>query len=87
MKVAPLSGSFMITAIIGFLIATMFLPQYSLNWAIIVGIISFAMFIASVISMTKAPVEDELALDGEGAQRRVEHTDNSDLKLFRKKKK
>ena len=86
MKFAPLSGGFMITSMIGFLIATMFLPQYSPTWAVVIGVISVMLFVASVISMTKAPVEEELALD-EGAKKRVEETDNSDLKLFPRKKK
>ena len=83
MKVAPLSKGFMITSILGILISTMFLPEYSLTWAVTVGIVSFVMFIASVISMTHAPVEEELALD-EGSYRIVK-PHNEDITFFGKK--
>lgn len=69
-KVAPLSGGFMLTGMFGLLFATMFLNQYSLNWAFIVGIVSFSMFVASMISMTKAPIEDELLIDEHIADRK-----------------
>lgn len=64
-KVAPLSGSFMITSIFGFLISVMFLMKitgmesFAFTFAIIFG----GMFIASVISMTYSPIEAELAID------------------------
>lgn len=64
-KVAPLSGTFMITSIFGFLISTMFLSKitgaetYAFTLALLFGI----MFISSVISMTYSPVEAELAID------------------------
>ncbi|MGM5480784.1 MAG: hypothetical protein ACQESE_00055 [Nanobdellota archaeon] len=61
--VAPLSQGFFLASIIGFLIAVMFLSKYSLPWSIVLGVVSAVMFLASMISMTKAPVEDELALD------------------------
>ncbi|MFP4195403.1 MAG: hypothetical protein ACLFSN_01425 [Candidatus Woesearchaeota archaeon] len=61
--VAPLSQRFFLTSIIGFLLAVMFIADYSVSWAVVVGIISMVMFLASMISMTRAPVEDELALD------------------------
>lgn len=62
-KVAPLSSSFMLVSLIGIIISTMFLSKLSLNWAFIVGFVSICMFIASLISMTKAPVEEELMID------------------------
>ncbi|MFW5866144.1 MAG: hypothetical protein ACOCU6_03565 [Nanoarchaeota archaeon] len=62
-SIAPLSKGFFLTSIFGFLIAVMFIANYSLAWATIIGILCVVMFLASVISMTKAPVEEELALD------------------------
>lgn len=62
-KVAPLSSSFMLTSILGIIISTLFISKYSLNWAFIVGFISVCMFIASFISMSKSPIEDELMID------------------------
>lgn len=64
-KVAPLSGTFMLTSIIGFLISTLYLAgipgaeSFAVSFALLFGI----MFIASVISMTYTPVEIELAID------------------------
>ncbi|MCA9477717.1 MAG: hypothetical protein KC535_01055 [Nanoarchaeota archaeon] len=83
MKVAPLSKGFMIASIIGVLLSTMFLPQYSPTWAVTLGVISFVMLIASIISMTHAPVEEELALDS-GAYRIVQ-PHNEDITFFGKK--
>ena len=62
-QVAPLSGGFMLLGMFGFLIAVMFVKNYSLDWAFILGSVSAIMFVASMISMTKAPVEEELLLD------------------------
>ena len=83
MKIAPLSKGFMVTAIMGILISTMFLPEYSMTWAFTLGIISIVMLISSVISMTYSPVEDELALD-RGSYRIVK-PHNEDITLFGKK--
>jgi len=62
-KIAPLSGGFMIVGMFGFLFALIFLRNYSLNWAFIVGSVSTIIFVASLISTTYAPVEEELTLD------------------------
>lgn len=69
-NVAPLSGGVMIVGMFGFLIAVMFLKNYSLNWAFIVGTVSAIVFVASLISMTHAPIEDELLLDEHISDRR-----------------
>ncbi len=62
-KVAPLSGSFMLVAIFGFLFSLMVLAKASPTWALTIGFLSIIAFIASVISMTYSPVEEELLLD------------------------
>lgn len=54
----PLKGSFMITAILGFLISAYWVYPQSFNYGITFMIIFGLMFIASLISMTKAPVEE-----------------------------
>ncbi|MBW2981629.1 hypothetical protein KY343_01990 [Candidatus Woesearchaeota archaeon] len=55
-KIAPLHGSFMLTAIIGFLITVfLILPNYT-DWGITLVIFFAVMFIAALISMTKSPV-------------------------------
>ncbi len=55
-KWAPLKGSFMITAILGFLISVYVVYDYSQNFAIALMLIFTAMFVASLVSMTKAPI-------------------------------
>ena len=71
-KVAPLSGGFMLVSIFGFLFATLFLSKFeaAIDWAFSIGFLSVIMFIASVISMTFAPVEDELLIDEHHTQRK-----------------
>lgn len=68
-SIAPLSKGFFLTSIFGFLIAVMFITQFSLAWGTIIAIICGVMFLASVISITKAPIEEELTLDDRDAGR------------------
>ncbi len=53
---APLKGSFMILAIIGFLTSLYLVYPKNTTWGITFLIVFAAMFFASIISMTKAPV-------------------------------
>ena len=53
---APLKSSFMLIAILGFLISAYYLLPLSFNFGIAAMIIFAAMFVASLVSMTKAPV-------------------------------
>jgi len=86
-KIAPLPGSFMLVSIFGFLFALFFLKDYTLNGAVIVGLISIIMFFASVISMTRAPIEDELALEEtfKGRKSRVKIVTGRELAARKKK--
>ena len=52
----PLKGSFMATAMLGFLISAYWVYPQSLNYGISFMIVFVLMFIASFISLTKAPV-------------------------------
>lgn len=56
-KIAPLPASFMLTSIVGFLVSA-FLVQ-ELSWRFTMLLIFAVMFIASFISMTKAPVSEK----------------------------
>lgn len=69
-KVAPLNGGFMLISVFGFLFATLFLAKYSQTWSFTIGFISVLMFFASIISMTKAPVPEELLIDEHISQRK-----------------
>lgn len=55
-KPSPLKGSFMVTAIVGFLISAYYVYPQSFNLGIACMLIFTLMFIAAIISMTKAPV-------------------------------
>jgi len=51
----PLKGSFMVLSIMGFLITAYLVYPKSTNYGFAFMIVFIAMFIASMISMTKAP--------------------------------
>ena len=55
-KYAPLSGGFMITSIVGFFVSAIYIANFSLNWGFALSVVFVIMFIASFISMIKAPV-------------------------------
>ena len=55
-KYAPLSGGFMIASIVGFFVSAIYISDLSFNWGFALAVIFVIMFIASIISMTKAPV-------------------------------
>ena len=56
-KIAPLSGTFMIAAIAGFLISAYVVKDMS--WKFTMLIFFATMFIAAFISMTRGPVTKE----------------------------
>ncbi|MBL7054957.1 hypothetical protein ISS05_04335 [Candidatus Woesearchaeota archaeon] len=64
-KVAPLSGGFMITSIVGFLISAVYVYPQSAAWGFTFGIFFVMMFIASMISMTYGPDTAQLHVGGE----------------------
>jgi hypothetical protein len=62
-KIAPLSGSFMLASLLGFAISAVWVYPVSKNFGISFLIVFIAMFIASIISMTKGPETEELRMD------------------------
>ena len=56
-KVAPLSGGYMITSIVGFLISAMYVYDISNRWGFTFSLFFMMMFVASLISMTYGPDE------------------------------
>jgi len=52
----PLKGSFMVTAILGFLISYYYVFPVSYNFGIASMLFFIIMFVASLVSMTKAPI-------------------------------
>lgn len=62
-KIAPLNSSFMLIAILGFLISVVWVKGISTEWSIAFALVFGLMFIASVISMTYGPADTELIMD------------------------
>lgn len=58
-KIAPLSGSFMATAVVGFAVSLIFVYKISMAWGMALMIFFVIMFIASIISMTYAPLPEK----------------------------
>ncbi|MBW2995859.1 hypothetical protein KY332_01015 [Candidatus Woesearchaeota archaeon] len=56
-KIAPLPGSFMMVSIVGFLVSAYLITDIS--WKFTMLLFFAVMFIASFISMTKAPVVEK----------------------------
>jgi hypothetical protein len=54
MKYAHLSAGFMLTSIVGFFISAFFIWKYSMSWGFTFSLFFLIMFVASIISMTKA---------------------------------
>jgi len=63
-KVAPLKSSFMLMSMLGFLIITVYTAYGSIStdWGFAMGFVFSMMFIASLISMTNATIEEQLEL-------------------------
>ena len=56
LHIVPLKGSFMVTAILGFFLSYYYVYSVSMKFGIACMLIFVLMFIASIVSMTKAPV-------------------------------
>ena len=62
-KITPLSGGFMITSIVGFLISAIYVFPKSNPWGFAFALFFAIMFIAGMISTTYAPIEAEWELE------------------------
>lgn len=51
LRTAPLKSSFMLAAIVGFLISVIYIPKYSLNWAFAFGLVFLVMIVAVLVSL------------------------------------
>jgi len=63
-NIAPLSGGYMVTSIVGFLISAFYILPGSKNWGFTLVLFFTLMFIAALISMTYAPTEWPLRMNG-----------------------
>ena len=55
LNIAPLSGGYMITSIVGFIISAFYILPNSRKWGFTFVLFFTLMFVASLISMTYAP--------------------------------
>ncbi len=62
-KIAPLNSSFMVTAMLGFIISVVWVYDVSPSYGFAFAVVFAAMFIASVVSMTYADSMVELDMD------------------------
>ncbi len=63
-KIAPLPGSFMLAAMLGFAISLVWVYPQSAGFGVSFMIVFGAMFIASIISLTYAPADALLEMEG-----------------------
>jgi formate-dependent nitrite reductase membrane component NrfD len=82
-KVAPLKTHFMVAAIILFLISVLYLWNVNRPWAFALAIFSVILFIASMISMAKGPIEGQIPVN---LQKPVKRTVKKKVKKKAKKK-
>jgi formate hydrogenlyase subunit 3/multisubunit Na+/H+ antiporter MnhD subunit len=61
-RITPLSSGFMLTSMIGALISAMYIYDYSASFGFSLFLIFTLMFIASMVSMTLAPLEADFDL-------------------------
>lgn len=59
-KVAPLKTSFMLASIVMFLFAWLYLWDINRPWGATIGILATIMFIASMVSMAKGPIDMQM---------------------------
>lgn len=60
MKFAPLPGTFMITAMVGLIISIMYIMKLDLTWGFTFTLVFLLMFIASMVSLSKAASPEEI---------------------------
>lgn len=56
----PLSNSFFLAGILGFIVSAVYLPKISMTWAFTLGMVFLIMIVASLVSMVKAIPEPQL---------------------------
>lgn len=63
-KVAPLKSSFMLASMLGFMISIIYTSYGRIgpDWGFALGFLFALMFVASVISMTQAPIDMQLEM-------------------------
>jgi hypothetical protein len=78
MRYAHLSAGFMLTSIVGFFVSVFLVWNISMSWGFTFALFFAMMFVASIISMTKADFTDEelqqeLAIHEKPSYKRKKH--------------
>ena len=63
LNIAPLSGGYMVTSLVGFLISAFYILPNSITWGFTFVLFFTLMFIASMISMTYSPSDWPLKMN------------------------
>ncbi|PIN86529.1 hypothetical protein COV19_04525 [Candidatus Woesearchaeota archaeon CG10_big_fil_rev_8_21_14_0_10_44_13] len=69
-KAAPLPSSFFLTSILGLLITAFYWGKIGDDWAFTFIVVFGLMFIALMISMSKAPADSQIKLDEASKKKR-----------------
>ena len=59
-NVTPLSGTFLLTAIVGGVISGTYIYSYDKTWGFTLALFFFLMFVASMISLTYAESPEDI---------------------------
>ena len=70
-RVTPLSSGFMLTSIVGVLISALYIYESSPSFGSAFFLFFTLMFIASLVSMTLAPLESEFSIGKEKNRRKI----------------
>ena len=70
-KAAPLPSSFFLTSILGVLITAYYWAKLGDDWATAFILVFAMMFVASLISMRKAPIQAQLEMDHHTARKKI----------------
>lgn len=60
---APLSSTFVIASILGFIVSVFYVTRISVKFGAAFSLVFLMMFLASFISMSKAPINDKTVDD------------------------
>jgi beta-lactamase regulating signal transducer with metallopeptidase domain len=83
-KVVPLKSSFALASLLGFLIVVIYRDRIGYDWSFALGFLFALMFVASMVSMSKAPIEEQLEMNPDLAGEKVKKPKKADKKKKKK---
>jgi uncharacterized protein (DUF58 family) len=87
-KVVPLKSSFALASLLGFLITVIYSGRIGYDWSFALAFLFALMFVASMVSMKKAPIDEQIEMNPDlvGERRKVKSR-TKNVKPRKKKKK